>query len=181
MLVHSVSLHIAPQMLAIDDTFNGWRHLVLPISVMDDVVMNAVLAASAYHVSLKSEAFLPTAQESYTKAIGGLLRRRDLGTHERDINHYSILTILILLVTAMVTGGPDFPHLFKMLRFAVEAMGDEAGLGEGELAGFLLRQIRKYKNPAILSISSFVCEVAANAIYKGFVSTLSPYSAKKPA
>ncbi|KAL4903574.1 hypothetical protein BDW74DRAFT_179571 [Aspergillus multicolor] len=139
-----VSSTIAPQMLAIDDASNEWRRLVLSVSFADDVVSSAVLAAAAYHASFKSESILPVAQESYTNAISGLQRRRDLLTLDPSVNCYNILAILVLLIAAMATGEPDFPPLFKMLKFAVLSMGEERLLGTGDLGRFLLRQIQKF-------------------------------------
>ena len=142
-LVLLVSQTIAPQMLAIDDTSNGWRHIVLPISIADPVVMSAVLAASANHASSKSDVLLSVAQVSYTAAIKGLQDRRDLRRHDQLANCYTTLTILLLLVSAMVTGSPDFPPLFKMLKSAMKALGNKSGLWSGQLGEFLLRQTQK--------------------------------------
>lgn len=135
--------YIAPQMLSIDDASNGWRYMVLSVAVSDDVVNSATLAAAAYHASLKSSGFSLVAQRSYTKAIKGLQERRNLESHDKIVNCYNILTILILLTSAMVTGTSDFVPLFKMLKSAITTVGDEDGLGSAELSKFLVRQVRK--------------------------------------
>lgn len=129
--------------MAIDDSANGWRRFVLPISLQDDVVMNAALAVSAYHMAEKSSGTLRLAEESYTKAIKGLFRRKDLITCDPLSNCYNVLTILLLLITSMITGCSDFPTLFRMLKSAVEVVGDEDGLGSRDLVLFLRREIRK--------------------------------------
>ncbi|RDW90742.1 Zn(II)2Cys6 transcription factor [Aspergillus mulundensis] len=143
-LLSYFSSTIAPQMLAIDDASNEWRHLVLSVSLADDVVNSAVLAAAACHASLKSASIRPVAQESYVMAICGLQRRRDLHTLNPFVNCYNVLTILVLLVAAMATGEADFPPLFRMLKSAVMLMGEDGLLGTGDLGRFLLRQIQKF-------------------------------------
>lgn len=130
-------------MLAIDDSSNGWRQLILPIAIEDDVVMDAVVAASAYHISSKSQTALSLGQSAFTKTVRGLLERQDFKNLDPMINGFSLVAILVLLVSAMITGCSDFPILFGMLKSAFKAMRDAGGCGDEVLDEFLQTQFRK--------------------------------------
>jgi hypothetical protein len=142
-------------MVVMDGEYNGWRHLVLPIALTDDLVMSAVLAASAFHVSgskgsapqstdmLMAEEVHP--RELYAQAIRKLQHRRELNGCDPETRQMVILAIVVLLVAVMINGCSDFPVMFRMLQSALDAIGGESGLIEdgGEVAAFSLRQIRK--------------------------------------
>ncbi len=130
-------------MIAIDDQFNGWRHLVLPITFQAEPVMQAVLSASAFHIAARYGNMSLTAQVVYSKAIKELGRNSDLTKCGGLSLNYNILSILVLLVSVMINSSVDFPILYNMLARAVDAVGGEDGLGVGELPDFLRRQIRK--------------------------------------
>jgi hypothetical protein len=53
-------------MQAIDGMHNGWRHIILPMAHADELVMNAVLAASSFHrhAHLDAATTLPTSTTS---------------------------------------------------------------------------------------------------------------------
>lgn len=138
-------------MVAIDGFHDGWRHLALPIAHTDELVMYAVLAASAFHLSFnetKSKSIAPLSTQAvhrhcplikpqqypdsgklYARAIMDLKKRQELGADED--RHSVLLAILILLVAVMVTGSDDFPILLRMMQSAFEAVGGEEGLGRG--------------------------------------------------
>ncbi|GJD02278.1 hypothetical protein ColKHC_11103 [Colletotrichum higginsianum] len=139
---------IAPEMVVIDDRYNGWRHLILPVARSDDMVMAAVLAASAFHVSARAAAGPPVIdpERLYARAIGRLSERRDLAGRDAGARQLVILAIVVLLVSVMVNGLPDFPIVFQMLESAIDAVGGEEVLADGgEMGGFLGRQIRKMR------------------------------------
>lgn len=142
-----VSEAIAPEMVVIDDRYNGWRHLILPVARSDDMVMAAVLAASAFHVCARAAAAGPPVidpERLYARAIGRLSERRDLAGRDAGARQLVILAIVVLLVSVMVNGLPDFPIVFQMLESAIDAVGGEEVLADGgEMGGFLGRQIRK--------------------------------------
>lgn len=151
-------------MVAIDGLHNGYRYLILPFCEMDDLVMDAVITVSAFHLNLggspsdvriqkllqdmpkssrNGNSRLPDPNQLYAQTILGLQRRRELGNCDQLSKQSILLTILVLLTGAMVTGGPDFPMLFRMLESAFNAIGCETGLGEGDLTTFLVPQIHK--------------------------------------
>lgn len=147
-------------MIAIDGPHNGWRHIVLPIAHAHPLVMNAVLAVSAFHVSLQQEQkqlansglYLPrkplpsgriSAEILYDLTIQGLKQRRDLSKSDPDTKQSILVTILVLLAAVMVNGRTDFPILFGMLDAAIEVVGGEDQLAGSELGEFIIRQVRK--------------------------------------
>ncbi|KAH7153269.1 fungal-specific transcription factor domain-containing protein [Dactylonectria macrodidyma] len=154
------SKHIAYEMVAFDGLHNGWRHLVLPIAHIDTLVMDAVLSVSAFHLSvtkskeenvqsLRSSVW-PLRQHAnadclYARAILGLQQRQQLANCDTSTRHSVLLAILVLLTAAMVTASEDFPVLFHMLESGLATIGGEDGLGNGELAQFMMRQIRKMR------------------------------------
>ncbi|KAH7060904.1 hypothetical protein B0J12DRAFT_737189 [Macrophomina phaseolina] len=169
-------------MVTIDGLHNGWRHLVLPITHTDQLVVNAVLAASAFHLSINdttkstnpsrtpatpavfSDTRLckqrhPNCTTLYAYTIMGPHQRQELGDsiHGMD-RHIVLLTILVLLVAVMIAGSDDFPILLRMLQSAFEAIGGEEGLGRGVFAEFMIRQIhrmRVYAAPFVSEESGF--------------------------
>lgn len=130
-------------MVVVDDKFNGWRHLVLPIAHTDDLVMNAVLAASAFHLSGMSDQPVADPDKLYARAINELLKRRDLTGYEIRTRQSVILAIVVLLVVVMVNGRSDFPIMFHLLQSAIDAIGGEGGFADGgEVSEFSKREIR---------------------------------------
>lgn len=142
-LMYLVSQNIAPEMVIVDDHNNGWRHMVLPIAHRDELVMNAVLAASAFHLSSRRGSGLQDAAKLYTMAIRELQEKKSIDKYDLATQHVIILTILILLVALMVNGSSDFPIVFHVMQSALQAIGGDSKLAEGDLAQFLLRQIHK--------------------------------------
>ncbi|KAF7594252.1 hypothetical protein BBP40_009804 [Aspergillus hancockii] len=145
-LLTHFSQNIAPQMVVMDDRYNGWRYLVLPFALSDQMVRNAVMAVSAFHISHKTGGKLRVRPDKlYAQAILGLQSRSSLNEYDMLTRQSIFVVIIILLVGVMVNGRSDFPILFKMLQSALDAVGGEEGLGNGELGEFLLRQIRKMR------------------------------------
>lgn len=153
-------------MVAVDGIHNGWRYIVLPLARTNSVLMHAVLAASASHFELNRKArnvnhppmyedrtesgarqlaieqpnWLP--QMLYSRAILGLRSCRVDSADASEI-HNLLLTLLVLLVTVMITGGCDFPILSAMLQSAINIIGGDGALGNDQAAKFISRQYRK--------------------------------------
>ncbi|KAF4781101.1 hypothetical protein HER10_EVM0007265 [Colletotrichum scovillei] len=138
---------IAPEMVVVDDINNGWRRLILPIAWSNTMVMDAVLAVSAFHLS--GRAILQPVvnpDKLYALAISQLSNRKDLADRSDEPKQLVVLAIVVLLVSVMVNGMPDFPIVFQMLESAVTAIGGDTALADGgEMGSFLLRQIRKMR------------------------------------
>ncbi|CAG9978443.1 unnamed protein product [Clonostachys byssicola] len=146
-------------MMILDGPHNGWRYLILPMARTDSLVRDAVLAVSCFHLCLSSiKTRSPSIEDAmsqwqlpgpglnprhlYTRAVKGL-HSRQLTSWDRASQFPVLVTIMVLLTSSMVTGDQDFPILFRMLQSAFDAVGGEQGLGQGDLAAFLVRQIHK--------------------------------------
>lgn len=158
----SVSEHIAPEMVAIDDHSNGWRQLVLPLAWMNDMVLNSVAAVAAFHLSERISVSHYPAKRTvpglsdpailYSKAILELQKRRDLHNTNQEARRQVIVAILVLLLATMVNGSSDFMIIFHMLQSAVGFVGGEETLAaNGD--DFLAIQIRKYELDLRLRLS----------------------------
>lgn len=130
-------------MAIVDDNDNGWRHLILPFAHDDELVMDAVLSASAFHFAANVGSTLCNPSRYYTQTIARLQQRQDLAISDQAGRHSILLALLVLLVTVIVNGYSDFPIVLKLLETALFAIGGEDRLGEGDLGQFLKRQIRK--------------------------------------
>lgn len=132
-------------MVAIDDTNNAWRHLVLPIAGVDRLVLVAALAAAKLHFAINiCNQPLSTPIDFYTRAIEELKLRCRSGFKEQKSWRMVALAILILLSAIMVSGWDDLPQLSQMLEVAVSAAGGDDNLGQDELGRFLSREVRKW-------------------------------------
>lgn len=142
-LTYAVANNIAPELVVIDDHQNGWRYLVLPIAGMDNLVMDAVLSASAFHFSANVSDRLYKPEIIYAKTIRKLQSRQNLDIQDATSRQAVLLALLVLLAVVMVNGCSDFPTIFNLLESAVQAIGGEEASMEGELGHFIVRQIRK--------------------------------------
>lgn len=148
-------------MIAVDGRRNGWRHIVLPMARSDQLVMNAVLAVSAFHqeamlrrdgpgpmdisaiTERPREDGVPSPQALYNASIQGLRCRSNLANSSQEDTQATLVAVLVLLVAAMVTGRDDYSTILGMLHSATKVLGGETQLGTSELGGFLVRQVRK--------------------------------------
>lgn len=141
-------------MVAFDGPHNGWRSIVLPIALEDELVMNAVLTVASFHfhlyyqqdsskhLSLGNYEADEASTQLYGAVVHGLRQRQNLQSYDQQDQLSILLTILLLLVVAMVTGSPDFPIMFKALQSALAAI-ERSCIGQGELADFISRQFQK--------------------------------------
>ncbi|KAF4984808.1 hypothetical protein FDECE_17021 [Fusarium decemcellulare] len=154
-LLKHFSDHIAPEMVVIDDCNNGWRNLVLPLACADELVMSAVMAVSAFHISERDATHqIVDASMLYSKAIYELQKRQNLPQYDIQARYRIILAIIVLLLAMIVNGCSDFPIMFRMLQSALDMVGGESVLAAGSqvIANFSASQIRKmrvYASPFI--------------------------------
>lgn len=130
-------------MVVIDDHRNGWRHLVLPVARLDELVRAAVLSTSASHFTTNVTDRLLDPRATYQEVLHRLRQRQHLQDQDVVGKQTIVLALLLLLTTVMVNGQPDFHSTFQLLEAALSAIGGEEELMEGELGLFLVTQIRK--------------------------------------
>lgn len=127
-------------MVAFDNPANGYRHLILPYAMQDDLVQRAVCVVSAFHLSATSGQSSEIA-EIGRSAIIARLRANLEGGGALVFNHSTLITLLVLLVGETVTGSTEFGYLYKMLTATLQ---DGRAISEAphEARGFLLQQSR---------------------------------------
>jgi hypothetical protein len=130
-------------MVVIDEKFNGYRDLILPMAETDASVRNSVIAAGAHHFALRANLSANVAQSYYTKAINELLRCSKNKTLISPMDNSPIASLVILLICDMITGCDNFKTLFNALRCSVKARG-EVDMSKDRFGQFLLQQIRKH-------------------------------------
>ncbi|CAG8150661.1 unnamed protein product [Penicillium salamii] len=153
-LLEYFSQKVAPAMVAIDIK-NGYRDILLPLSEHDEITRNAMIAASASHLSHQhpDSKWLSVARKHHTAAIKGLQRDGSTGA-----NTFSDLaTMVILLIEEMVSVGEDYIILLRMVRSFVCSRGGDKKIEQSPIGRFLIQQIRKmtlYAAPLVSEISA---------------------------
>lgn len=129
-------------MVAIDIE-NGYRDVLLPLSEHDGIVRNAILAASASHLSNQypNSRWSSIARKYHMAAIHGLNQHSD--HHTAADTYSSLATMVILLVEEMVSVGEDFIILLRMVRSFVCSRGGDEAIEQEHMGRFLIQQIRK--------------------------------------
>lgn len=130
-------------MVLVDDHRNAWRHLVLPIAQQDELVEATVLSAAAFHFATNVDDRFLKPNAMYQRAIRNLRSRQDLMSYDMVANQSVLLSILVLLVAAVVSGSSDFRTIFGLLEACVHALGGEDCISHGELGTFIVWQIHK--------------------------------------
>jgi hypothetical protein len=133
-------------MVAINFVFNGYRDMILPLSEQDLTVRNAIMAASASHLTLKHNQWKLTAAKYHMAAIRGLNQRAEMAYPKDDesLQSTSLCTMVILLIEEMITVGNDFHLLLDMVKNFIQSQGGSEMVEKRPLGKFLIQQIRKY-------------------------------------
>lgn len=102
-------------MVVFDDDTNGYRSIVLPMALEDDLLCRAVGVVAAQHLS-RQRPELQAAAEAGRSAVITRLRNDSLQQSEdRVFNKFTWATILVLLVGETVTGSADYRFFVQML------------------------------------------------------------------
>ncbi|KAL1874765.1 hypothetical protein VTK73DRAFT_184 [Phialemonium thermophilum] len=156
-LLNHFSDAVAPAMEVMDDHRNGWRRVLLPLACADEMVLSSVLAVSAFHLSINApQAPRQTGADPmvlYSRAVSELRRRSDLHSCDPDTVRRILVTIVVLLCATMVSGIPDFPIIFRMLRAALETGSRDQVLATRdpvvEFVSTQINRMRVYGSPFI--------------------------------
>ncbi|KAK0383097.1 hypothetical protein NLU13_9011 [Sarocladium strictum] len=163
MCVH-FSNYIATEMVAVDGPYNHWRHILLPFAHYDDLVLQAIVTVSSCHIHLVNcvstsqqldatpqsgritfDAFPAEFHEMYQTIFSSLQLTSDIKLLSSDKKHSILITILVLLTGAMVTGRSDFPLLYSLLGSAFDLMGGESTFDSSDIAHFIKSQVAKFR------------------------------------
>lgn len=150
LLLSVVSQRIAADLVLVDDHRNGWRFLVLPIAQQDQLVEDTVLSAAAFHFATNVDDRFLRPNAIYQRAIRNLRTRQDLTSYDMVKNQSILLSLLVLLVAAVVSGSSDFRTIFSLLEACVHALGGEDSISHGELGTFIVWQIHQYVDHCLL-------------------------------
>lgn len=127
---------IAPVMVVFDGKFNGYRDLILPMAVEDDLVKEAVSVVSMYHLA-RQRGGSPVAADARLQEIIRQLRHRTDTFSLSDISAW--VTIVVLLTGETVTGGTNLPYLFRLLQHLMDA-NSASDQGGSAIHSFLKEQ-----------------------------------------
>jgi hypothetical protein len=133
--LQAVADHVSPVMLLVDDSSNGYRHVLLPLAVEDPVIQRAVCVASMFHLSIQQPELKLIAEAGRAVIIAKLQQMAAVG------NVFTLstwTTILLLLVGELVNGSDDVLTLYRMLMSFLGARGSNTDLSSISL--FLRQQ-----------------------------------------
>lgn len=125
-------------MVVVDGEHNGYRTVILPLAVTDELVQTAVASTAASHLWRDNPELRDEAESERFKVIQTLKSAASLhGSSQRVFTVSTWATLLVLLVGEMITGRDDYRYLIRMIGL-VRANGvDDVG-PEGR--GFLEAQ-----------------------------------------
>lgn len=112
----TVSENIAPAMVVVDHSSNGYRNILLPLASQDPLVQRAVSVVAALHLGAKQSHLLQAAEEGRSTIIQRLRKDASYSRHDRVFSLSTWATIILLLVGETVTGGHEFVYLYSMLQ-----------------------------------------------------------------
>lgn len=111
----TVDHFIAPKMVVFDSDSNGYRSVILSLAYQDDMVRQAVLVVSGFHLSRKSPHFRLDAEIEQQALLSRLYRNSQQHKPEQVLNMSSWATILVLLVGETITGSNNYIYLLDLL------------------------------------------------------------------
>ena len=115
MLFSHFSEAIAPVMVIVDTAVNGYREIILPMALENEVLRRAVGVVAAQHLSLERPDIQHAAEAGRTAIISRLRKDAASATPEQVFNEFTWATLLVLLVGETVTGSADYSFLVQML------------------------------------------------------------------
>jgi hypothetical protein len=114
-LSETVSETVAPAMVVFDDASNGYRSVVLPMALEDDLLRRAVAVVAAQHLS-RQRPELQKATEAGRAAVISRLHIDSLQqSADKVFNKFTWATLIVLLVGETVTGSADYRFFIQML------------------------------------------------------------------
>lgn len=115
MLFSYFSEAVAPVMVVLDTASNGYRELVLPMALEDEVLRRAVGVVAAQHLSRQRPEMRDAAEAGRAAVISRLRRDSLSATQDQVFNKFTWATLIVLLVGETVTGSSDYSFLVQML------------------------------------------------------------------
>ena len=135
----AVSTAIAPFWVVFDGADNGYRNILLPLALQDDLVQRAVCIVSAFHLGQNDDRMRSIAETGRSAIIAKLVANVSSGHAQSVFNWSTWATVLVLLVGETVTGSDDFNHLYSMLMTLPNDAQALAGIST-QAQDFMLQQ-----------------------------------------
>ncbi|KAL7916717.1 hypothetical protein GGI35DRAFT_433886 [Trichoderma velutinum] len=155
MLFYNFSQNIAPTLVVFDGPSNGFRRHMLPLAWDNELVRYALMAISANHMRFRRHQLLSLALNFQSTAIEKLSAMSKTDNPTGDMRVAVLATIILLLITDMMNGGPQFHLLFGMVTSWID--GTNCGsvplahqTHHSDMEVFLLDQldmVRRYAKP----------------------------------
>lgn len=102
-------------MVVLDDDTNGYRSLVLPMALEDDLLRRAVGVVAAQHLSRQRPELQAAAEAGRTAVIARLRSDSLQQSADKVFNKFTWATLIVLLVGETVTGSADYRFFVQML------------------------------------------------------------------
>lgn len=123
----TVSEVVAPAMVVFDDDTNGYRSLVLPMALEDDLLRRAVAVVAAQHLSRQQPELQGAAEAGRTAVISRLRHDSLQQSADKVFNKFTWATLIVLLVGETVTGSADYRFFVHMLlSLSISSPGKDA-------------------------------------------------------
>lgn len=135
--------HIAPMMVVLDFAGNGYRDIILPLAMHDDVLRRAVSVVAAFHLAQKAPQLRQAALAGHQAIVEKLRRDSLLLGPEQLFTPYTWATIVVLLVGETITGADNYVYLLEMLTCLRQAPEAVEAL-PSSLREFFLQQVKMY-------------------------------------
>lgn len=115
MLFSYFSEVIAPVMVVLDTVSNGYREVILPMALENDILRRSVSVVAAQHLSRHAPDVRDAAEASRSIVISHLRQQSQSASEDQVFNQFTWATLIVLLVGETVTGSPTCSFILRML------------------------------------------------------------------
>jgi hypothetical protein len=137
-----VSENIAPTLVPFDGPSNGYRTILLPFAMGNELVRGALLAASANHLRFKEAQLTKLAFTLQAASIEQLSSTSKLGQYNPESVLSILATIVLLLIAGMMNGPDSFQAVYNIAKSWMKFMGETQEPIRSHLATFLRNEIQ---------------------------------------
>lgn len=102
-------------MVILDDVYNGYRDVLLPLACEDQLLQRAIKVVATQHLALHDPHFQIAADKSRAALISQLRRDSVQSSPDRIFNVSTWATLIVLLVGETITGSSECGHMLQTL------------------------------------------------------------------
>jgi hypothetical protein len=107
---------MAADMVILDGKNNGYRNLILPFAVQDELVRQAVSSIVCFQLARTCPDMHRAAEVSRAQVIKRLKQSSIASAADQVFNISSWMTVLVLLIGELARGGDHYSYLLRMMR-----------------------------------------------------------------